>query len=274
MYTLSRGPLLSPRAKSRAARRRRVGMAWNRRIHVGTPYTLKKVVPTVDGGFALAEYEWDGGLGKFKFKKALKKVARVATAPARIVTASALQAVGVKHGVNKALGIRGKEVGLVKAGRIGAQIIGGAMIAPAAFGVAAKGAAFAGKGLLTAGKFLGTKGAAGAKLFGGLLKKKGAAGEIVETTAEEARNAGILPAGSPSDSGGGLIPDGATVPNEAGASGAAFAPSGGGGAAPLPEEGEGMTKAGISGFPGKVPPLLLGAAALALFFGLKKHARR
>lgn len=285
MYTLSAGPTLAPRLRGRkarrAARKQRVEMAWEKRLHVGPAYRLKRVERNVDGGLSLNEYEWDGNLGKFKFKKTLKKVARVATAPVRITTAAGLQAVGVKHGVNKALGIRGKEVKLVKGLRVATQVAGAAVGAAYLAPFAGSALTAAGKGVMVGGKFLATKGAAGAKLFGGLLKRTGKAGagaaEVVETTAEQARNAGLLPTGATAD--GGNVPDGPTVPNESGAS---FAPSGGGGGASAasdtgetsPDGTKGVTEASMAGFPGKVPPLLLVGAGLALFFGLQKHARR
>lgn len=278
--------------------------AWTRRIHVGVkPSGFFRRKIRYAGGLALAEYEYDGTLGKFKLKKAFKKVVKTAGKLAAAPTAAGLQAVGLKKyssKLGKAVGYTKGEMNVVRSAGKGIQYAaaatGAVMLAPAAgaaFASVGKGAMVGGKlvggKLLGGGKFLAGKFGAGGKLlkkgvglFGGLLKKAPKTVEEAAAQSEEvaqaAQNAGLITASAPEQTPAPQSPfappDGAGAPGGgAGASGGANAPGSGDERPPEGSEGSGVTTAGLGDFPGKIPPVMVIAAVAALALSLPKFAK-
>lgn len=268
--------------------------AWTKRLHVGVrPPTMKlsqgfrvrggrltKIVNT-GSGLALAEYEFDGQLGKFKIKKVFKKVVKAAGKIAAAPTAAGLQAVGLKKisgKLGKAVGYTKGEMNAIRSAGKGIQYAGaavGAVVAAPYIG-AAMGAV--GKGALVAGKAVGGKLLAGGKLlkkgaglFGGLLKKAPKNMEEAQAMAQDVQ--GMIP-----QTGG----DGAAVPTSSDGSPAPvspFAPSAqayqdGGGTPSVDTAASPVTEAGVGGFPGNIPPVMLLAAGAAIVFSLTKKRGR
>lgn len=239
---------------------------------------------------ALGEYDdFDGGLGKFKFKNVVKSVtkaatqtAKVAVKPAALVAGSTLQAVGLRSAADKLgknLGLTAAERKIAKVGGtaidVGAVVVGGIAVAPyaaAAATAAGHGLVAAGSGLFGAAKGLLPK-AAG--LLSSLIKKQTTpAGSSSETAA--------APGEAPAVPGwlGGLIPS--TPPADNAVTAPAGSPPAGGASASAPEsessaaapaDGTAPVEAGImGGFLGN-PKLMILGAAVSLFFIAKKHKR-
>lgn len=295
MYTLDAGPSLAPRLRAKTGNRflkRTAATPWasgRRKIkfqpsnRYGSSRLFASLRPSYQTSVAAVLGGWDDeNLGKFKLKKAFKKVVKTVGKIAAAPAAASLQAVGLK----KISGKVGKAVGYTK-GEMNAIKSAGKGLQAAAV---AAGAVYAAPYALTAGKVVAGKVIGGGKILGGLLKplgkiakplagliKKGgkSSGDLIQDVdAPGSTDQQVSPGAEPqtevfsTPSGN----DGAASSFFPGGSSGASSDSGGGQDSTAPQATEAGMIPGIPGLAGSAKWLIPGAAiAIYVLTGKKKR---